>query len=170
MTTSTIASNASHACCKPSFTEAQAGGQDSSISGNTAVHNSIIAYNTASGVPGNCGVSPQKTILSQGNNLDDGNQCGFNAATDQVNTDPKLMPLGNIGGPSRTMALMAKSPAIDVGDNVYCGMYDQRGFSGPTPNGSALQRQVDGSGKGVAVCDLGAFEYHPTVYLPIIPR
>jgi hypothetical protein len=167
-TTATIAGNVSNVIAKNA--EFQSGGLQSDINGNAFLKNTILANNTAAGLPANCGQSPQKTIISQGNNLDSGNQCGLNAAGDLINTDPKLMGLGNFGGLTRTMALMANSPAIDVGDNAYCGMYDQRGFSGPTPQGSALQRQVDGTGKGTAVCDLGAFEYHPTVYLPIVRR
>ncbi len=55
--------------------------------------------------------------------------------------DPLLVPLADNGGPTRTLALAAGSPAIDVSDN--CPTLDQRG-----------QPRV---GK----CDSGAFEFIP---------
>lgn len=54
---------------------------------------------------------------------------------------------GDNGGPTKTYALLPGSPALDaaIGD---CLNHDQRGFPRP----------VDGTGDGVAACDLGAFE------------
>ena len=59
------------------------------------------------------------------------------------NTDPKLGPLANNGGPTLTMALLPGSPAIDAGDTSLAPATDQRGF--PRPAGLAA--------------DIGAFEY-----------
>jgi predicted outer membrane repeat protein len=64
--------------------------------------------------------------------------------------DPKLGPLANNGGPTRTRALLAGSPAIDHGDNGVALTTDQRGVGFP--------RRKDGNGDGVAVVDIGAFE------------
>ncbi len=65
-------------------------------------------------------------------------------ATDLQNVDPKLMPLGNYGGPTQTMALQPNSPAIDrippTGAN--CPATDQRGVVRPQGPG----------------CDIGAYE------------
>ena len=62
--------------------------------------------------------------------------------------DPKLAPLGNHGGLTRTLALLAGSPAIDIGDNSNGFPSDQRGvgFAREAPNGApdigAYERQV----------------------------
>jgi hypothetical protein len=44
---------------------------------------------------------------------------------------------------------MGDSPDIDAGDNTACAGVDQRG----------IPRPLDGDGDGLAVCDVGAFEY-----------
>ena len=173
LTGATIAANSAISSGKSLITSAQAGGLESIVSGSATLRNTLIAGNWVPGmlggiVEGDCSTSPQKTIVSQGNNLDGDNQCGFTQPSDITNVDPKLGPLANNGGKTRTIALYKGSPAIDAGSNFYCGMYDQRGFSGPTPPGSAVQRQVDGNGDGVATCDIGAFEYHPQLFLPIL--
>jgi hypothetical protein len=81
---------------------------------------------------------------------------------DQVGTaaaplDPLLGPLQNNGGPTKTHALLAGSPAIDHGDNSAVDpttqklpTTDQRGAGHPRPK--------DGNGDGLAVVDIGAFE------------
>lgn len=62
---------------------------------------------------------------SRGNNLigDGTGSTGFGAAGDKVGDslnpiDPKLGPLANNGGPTKTHALLAGSPAIDAGSNT----------------------------------------------------
>jgi hypothetical protein len=61
-------------------------------------------------------------------------------STDQVGVDPMLEPLAENGGGILTMALRAKSPAIDAGDATWCPSTDERG----EPRSGA--------------CDLGAYE------------
>jgi predicted outer membrane repeat protein len=63
---------------------------------------------------------------------------------DTINADPMLAPLVDNGGPTRTHALMAGSPAIDKGSNPLLRAYDQRGPGFP---------RVKGNGP-----DIGAFE------------
>jgi hypothetical protein len=74
-----------------------------------------------------------------------------------LTTDPKLGPLQNNGGHTKTRALLPGSPAIDAGDNGLIPAdvtTDQRGFS----------RRIDGDGDGTATVDLGAFEVRaPTI-------
>jgi len=67
-----------------------------------------------------------------------------------ITVDPKLSPLQDNGGPTRTHALLPGSPAIDKGNNSLALASDQRG---------ALFGRVDGSS-----ADIGAFESHDTVF------
>jgi len=87
-----------------------------------------------------CSAGPG-TIGSAGHNLEGATSCGFTSATDRQNADPALEPLAFNGGPTRTHALGAGSPAIDAGDPA-CPSADQRGA--PRPQGPG--------------CDIGAFE------------
>jgi hypothetical protein len=64
--------------------------------------------------------------------------------------DPKLGPLVNNGGKTKTHALLAGSKAIDAGDNIGIPATDQRGFGFP--------RKKDGNGDGIPRVDIGAFE------------
>ena len=91
------------------------------------------------------------SISSQGYNLSSDNGGGFLTATgDQINTDPKLGPLQDNGGPTATMALLAGSPAQDKGKNFGIGI-DQRGLQRPTNTGIPNASGGDGS-------DIGAVE------------
>jgi probable HAF family extracellular repeat protein len=124
---------------------------NSTISGNSGLGvggagmrlgNTIVAGNS-SDVAG--------TLASQGHNLiGDGTGGSGYDPTDLVGTadhpiDPKLGPLGDNGGPTQTMALLADSPAIDAGNDVLSAdPWDQRG-----PDYERI---------GNAVIDIGAFE------------
>lgn len=68
------------------------------------------------------------------------------------NVDPKLGPLANNGGPTRTMALLSGSPAIDAVASSLCPppVTDQRGVTRPQG----------------ARCDIGAFEVTPNAPPP----
>jgi len=69
---------------------------------------------------------------------------------DTITTDPKLGPLQDNGGATRTHALLPGSPAVDNGNN-YAGLArDQRG---------APFSRVDGAGS-----DIGAFESGDTIH------
>jgi hypothetical protein len=57
--------------------------------------------------------------------------------------------------------LLSSSPAIDAGDNTLCPAIDYGGTARP----------LDGNGDGVAICDIGAYEWWPPaawIYLPLI--
>ena len=87
-------------------------------------------------------------LQSNGDNLEDGDSCGFDAASDQTDTDPLLAALfSNPPGSTRTHALPGTSPAVDAIDDCAVAT-DQRGVSRPQ----------DGSGDGDAACDIGAYE------------
>ncbi len=117
---------------------------------STVIGSSIIAANNTTDVDlFNGGVN---SFTSEGYNLiGDGNATGsFNKTGDQIiaNNSPGLGPLANNGGPTRTHALLAGSPALNTipqGTNGCGGLIlttDQRGVS--RPQGTA--------------CDTGSFE------------
>ena len=68
--------------------------------------------------------------------------------SDLIGVNPKLGPLQNNGGPTRTHALLPGSPAIDAGDPVGAPSEDERGV--PRPQGPGV--------------DIGAFEYQYPVF------
>jgi CSLREA domain-containing protein len=124
----------------------QPGGAIFDQAGTYTIKSSILAGNSQ----GNCaGVGP---FTSAGFNLESANTCGFTAAGDLTNTDPKLGPLQDNGGPTPTRALPANSPAVDAGScSDVAGnpvSTDQRGVARPQPAGGN--------------CDIGAFELAQT--------
>jgi CSLREA domain-containing protein len=133
------------------------GGLFHSPGGTFSVRNTIIALNLVDFTGTNPDVSGAFT--SGGHNLI-GNGTGGTGFTNGVNgdqfgtsvnpLDPKLGPLQNNGGPTKTMALLVGSPAVDHGDNAGAPPNDQRG--------AGFARKKDGNGDGIAVVDIGAFE------------
>lgn len=93
----------------------------------------------ADNAPENC--AGDGLAVSSGNNLDDGNTCGFSGSADLQNTDPRLGVLQNNGGPTFTRALLSTSPAIDRA-GMSSWRVDQRGET--RPQGRAM--------------DIGAYE------------
>jgi hypothetical protein len=113
-------------------------------SGTATLQNSIIANNSVTNCIG--------AITSQGYNLSSDRSCPFSKSGDRNNTNPVLGTLGNYGGPTPTIPLLAGSPAIDAGNPSGCTdghgnllKTDQRGAPRPDPE--------DKGG-----CDMGAFE------------
>lgn len=96
-------------------------------------------------------------ITDAGYNISDDDSCGF-SGTSRNNTDPKLNPAGlaSNGGPTRTIALVVGSPAVDAIPIASCAdqasppnalKVDQRGVSRPDPEDIANP-----------ACDIGAYE------------
>jgi hypothetical protein len=102
------------------------------------LQNAILANNFA-------GSNSFGALIDQGNNLSSDNSCHFTAPGSLNNTDPRLGPLDDYGGPTPTMALLGGSPAIDAGLAANCVATDQRGVARPFGAG----------------CDIGAFESAP---------
>ena len=97
-------------------------------------------------------------ITSHGFNLSSDNGGGFLtvAAGDLIKTNPKLGPLGDYGGPTKTHILLLGSPAIDQGNagaiGVPDGDTDQRGEPRPF-DFDAIPNAEGGDGS-----DIGAYE------------
>jgi predicted outer membrane repeat protein len=107
--------------------------------------NSIVANNT---MGGNCSGS----ITSKGYNLSSDNTCHFKSTGDLNDTNPKLGPLQNNGGPTQTQALLPGSPAIDAGNPSGCT--DGKGHLLKTD-----QRGKPRPDKGdTGGCDMGSYE------------
>jgi hypothetical protein len=157
------------------------------ISGNTTANNGggiasngqngeqvVMANSIISGNLATYGHDCSGPITSQGNNIiADSRDCALNDAPgDQLDVNPLLAGLSYNGGPTATHRLLAGSPAIDGGNPAGCPdaagnvlTIDQRGFTRP----------LDGNGDGIPVCDVGAYEYDPTLilrglYLPVIRK
>jgi CSLREA domain-containing protein len=104
--------------------------------GTITLKNTIVANSTA-------GENCAGIFTNGGNNLDSGASCGWGSNNGSLsNTNPKLGPLANNGGRTKTRALLPGSPAIDAGADAGCPATDQRGR--PRPQG--------------AHCDIGAYE------------
>jgi len=144
------------------------GGVSSSAGGLTAggvvrVKSSIIALNIANSQARDV----NGAVTSGGFNLigNASGSTGFTQSTDQTGLDPKLDPAGlqNNGGPTRTIALLMGSPAIDKGTaNGLTGLLttDQRGPGfARTFDDPSVTNAADGT-------DIGAFELNPAAPSP----
>ena len=113
---------------------------------------SLLQDNLAQGMPANCAVANLGTIVSAGNNLADDASCFLTQPSDNAaDTGTTLAALADNGGPTRTLALVAGSSAIDAAGN--CGAAtptDQRGVARPSG----------------AACDAGAYEMEAIVEEP----
>ncbi|MCB0186453.1 MAG: right-handed parallel beta-helix repeat-containing protein, partial [Caldilineaceae bacterium] len=123
------------------------GGGIYNVNGTLTVTNTVIAGSPAGG---NC--SGPLAIAST-HNLSDDDSCGASFAQVDV-AALKLGTLADNGGPTPTIALNAGSVAIDAGDDTRCPATDQRGVMRPAG----------------AHCDIGAFEFQPLLYLPVISK
>jgi predicted outer membrane repeat protein len=95
--------------CTLSGNSARSGGGISNtyLLGTVTLGNTIVAGNTAGDISGS-GTFSQTYSL--------------------VGGQPRLAPLGDYGGPTQTMPLLAGSPALNAGDPSQLGTTDQRGL------------------------------------------
>lgn len=110
--------------------------------GGNGLSDSIISSNSN----GNCDGATQ---LNGAFNLSSDVSCLFAPQGNIQNTDPRLAPLANNGGPTQTMALITGSPAIGEVMGGSCILFDQRGYNRVT-------------------CDAGAYAYKGFFSLPTI--
>jgi len=141
ITSSTISGNLAH-----SLVDLGAAGGGIYVAGSLSTRNTIVAENHAEAGGDDCCPEIVGNLGSQGHNLiglTEGGS-GFDPS-DLLNVfRPLLGPLQDNGGPTRTMALLPGSPAVDAGDNRGAPMWDQRG--------EGFNRIVGG------IIDIGAFE------------
>ncbi len=128
---------------------------NTSTDSHIQIQSSIIAGNV--GVNSDLDASSPSSFVSLGYNLiGPGLTSPFNAPGDHVSTDAKLGPLTNNGGPTKTHALLAGSPAIDMGDPA--AVAGLNGIPANDQRGAPYTRVFDGDGIGGARIDIGAFE------------
>ena len=114
------------------------------------VANSIVAGNTSQDPERSAAVAAVSTddcdfqVGTAGGNLESGTTCGFRDARDKQNADPKLAALAANGGLTRTHALAADSPAVNMAVAGRCLATDQRSIP-----------------RVAAACDSGAYELVP---------
>jgi hypothetical protein len=114
--------------------------------GSLTLKNTIVAYSSS-------GTNASGTITDGGNNISTDLSCNFTNIGSTNNTDPRLGPLADNGGPTLTKALLQNSPAIDAGNDAVSLPTDQRGVA------------------RYGISDIGAFEMTPptilsALYLP----
>ena len=115
---------------------ASQGGNLANGQGTFVLQNSIVASNAAGG-------NGFGTIIDSGVNISSDATLGLSAPGSRNNTNPRLGAFQDNGGPTRTMALLANSPAINTAEGGFCPETDQRGVGRPVG----------------AACDVGAYEF-----------
>lgn len=135
------------------------GGVDNN-SGTFNFRNSIIALNGKVVVPGPIYVYSDcaGTITTQGYNImKDTSDCIVAPVTI---ADPLLGPLQDNGGRTQTYALLSNSPAINAGESPYC----------TDALGAPITTDQRGVTRPINSCDIGAYEYRWTMYLPLVKK
>lgn len=124
--------------------------------GTLSVQSSIIAnnrtdYNTATPHAGDFSAAAG-TSLSGAGNLIMATLAGTTAPAGTLTADPKLQPLADNGGPTRTHALGPGSPAIASGNNAARLASDQRGPGYARMTGRKTDIGAFQSGDGIFAC------------------
>ncbi|MBS0571327.1 MAG: right-handed parallel beta-helix repeat-containing protein [Proteobacteria bacterium] len=142
---------------------------NSTIAGNTAgisgagiymvgtanaltLQSSIVADNTAAGTKADIAGAGTFTVGGS-NNLVTAAASSVGLPADTLPVDPLLLPLGDHGGPTLTLALKPGSPAVDAGSNPGNLAFDQRGAGFPRTSGGFT--------------DIGAFEGSVVLAAPV---
>ena len=149
ITNSTIAGNT---------TEGDGGGVHTADSPDPAVQGTIISDNSAAGTGPDL-ESVNNTFQVSFSLIEDPTSAPFNnavAGSNILGMDPQLGLLQNNGGPTRTHAVPANSPAVDCGRDAFNTFIDQRGLGFPRPVDQP--GRANSSATGADGSDIGAFE------------
>lgn len=92
----------------------------------------------------NCDGPNPTRYMTAGDNLGGTIDCGLTDPSDRQKVNPRLGSLKNNGGPTDTLALAGKSPAVDAIPVARCVKVDQRGRRRPDQHEHK--------------CDIGAYE------------
>lgn len=135
----------------------RAGSQSAIAASDIAIYNSTVAFNVETF---ECQAAVLSTTLQMESTIAARNTCmagvgfdvqdarglsshnlveraRFGVSRDTIVADPRLAPLADNGGPTRTHMLLGDSPAIDRGSNVLDRAFDQRGSGFPRERGAA---------------------------------
>jgi CSLREA domain-containing protein len=118
---------------------------DSDQSNSVFLINSLVALNSAPTAPDAADVGARFSLIGDGTGSGVANTNGNKVGKVSPNSsriDPRIGALANNGGPTRTHALLAGSPALNAASSSDCPAKDQRGVARP-----------QGAG-----CDMGSFE------------
>jgi uncharacterized repeat protein (TIGR01451 family) len=132
-----------------------------SVGANIGGNEDLTTQSTIFAGTGHASCEGLNSVTTLGYNLDQGATCTPSpAATDLQSVNPALGSLANNGGPTKTQAIAATSPATDKG--IATGSTtDQRGDPRPTD----LPDVTNASGGGGT--DIGAYEFQPTADLSV---
>jgi RHS repeat-associated protein len=157
-TNSTIAYNTGGT--QTAANSAMTGGVAAGGVASVTLHNSIVAENRRADLNAESDISGSATQFSSSSSyniigITPGNLF-LTTVHNQVGVaEPKLLPLGDYGGPTQTHALLFDSPAVDRGNAITATN------AGLTTDQRGLKRDVDapaGNGPG-GVVDIGAVEF-----------
>jgi hypothetical protein len=123
------------------------------IANALTLQSSIVANNTVAGAKADIATQTALTI-GGANNLVTVAAANVSLPGGTLQANPRLWPLADNGGPTRTMALRADSPALDAGSNPLALATDQRGAGFARVLGMAA--------------DIGAFE-GTVAAAPVLP-
>ena len=143
---------------------ANEGGNMANLDSSPAVTNSIF-WNSAAG----------GEIFNDATSIPVLSHCvvqgGYPGGTEIITGDPKLGPLADNGGLTRTRALLTGSSAIDAGKAAGAPSEDQRGISRPQGSGydiGAFELAVSSGGGGGGGCGVLSAPF-PGVLLLVLP-
>jgi hypothetical protein len=108
--------------------------KEAAAPGNLTLQNTLLSKN----LTGDC----DGVVASRGHNIASDNHCMFPGPGDMNGVDPKLGPLANNGGPTKTHLPQPGSPAINGAVMVSGVTTDQRGITrpqGPKPDVGSVE-------------------------------
>jgi uncharacterized repeat protein (TIGR01451 family) len=118
------------------------GGLTNIYTSSPQIRNTIFWNNTAITIGAQIYNYDAGSIPSVSDSVAQGGCSVGSVCTNLITANPNLGTLGDYGGSTQTIPLLANSSAVDTGNDTTCATHDQRGI--PRPQG--------------AHCDIGAYE------------